>query len=249
MKCRKLTRRRSALRWLAAVLAAVVFVLAAELYCFTPEQALRKLSRGYDLGELKLLETMDGQIFNGTLRPDCKQAYVLQNQGLTCLAFGSYWWPSGWGCYLSNRKTIEHGEQPSVPVDCLMDYVELLPEGWTGSVLMKEYILGIVLDPAVETVELRLGQSNWEEDVRTFVTATTVSIPREDWHEGPYYNWFFYIFDPVELGHIMELRALDANGDPITWTNLEGELVEWYDYNWPRYYFEDGWRRLNGERP
>ena len=132
-----------------------------------------------------------------------------------------------------------------------MDYVELMPEGWTGSVLMKKYVLGIVLDPAVETVEVRVGKRVWEEDIAAVEPEMTVSVPREDWREGPYYNWFFYMFDPMEPqdASVMELRALDQNGNPITWTDLEGEQVEWYDLNWPRYYFEDGWWRLNGERP
>lgn len=247
MRRKKVTRRRAALRWLAALVALIVFVLAAELYCFTPQQAIRKMARQNDLGELVLLETMDGQLFEEEVSPKYAQAYVLQNQDLTCLAFGSFGWYSGWNCSLPNK--IEHGEQPSVPVDFLMDYVEMYPEGSSGPILLKKYVLGIVLDPAVETVELGVGEWIQTEDAASFETAMTVSISREDWRKGPYYDWFFCMLDPADGLNFVELRALDQNGAPITWTDLEGNAVEWYDHNWPEDYCEDGWWRISGERP
>lgn len=243
MKRRKVNRRCSALRWLAALAVVTAITIAAELYCFTSEQAIQKMGRYYDVGELELLETMDGQQFGDLFEPD--EVYILQNQAVTCLAFGDYHRVGGWSSYFP--KFLEHGEQPSVPVDCFMDAGEV--EAADGSVLLKNYVLGIILDPAVESVELRLGNYVWEDDVATLVTATAVSVTKKDWHEGPYYDWFFYMFDPVEPQYIIELRSLDQNGDPITWTDLEGNQIEWYDFRWPRDYYEDGWWRLNGERP
>ena len=243
MKRKKVNRRRSALRWLAALAAVTAIVIAAEPYCFTSEQALQKMGRYYDVGELELLETMDGQRFRGLFKPD--EVYILQNQAVTGLAFGNFHQVGGWSTYFP--KFLEHGEQPSVPVDCLMDFVQLGAED--GSLLLKNFILGIILDPAAESVELRLGNYVWEEDAATLVTTTTVSVPKEDWQEGPYYDWFFYMFDPVDPQNGIELRALDQNEDPITWTDLEGNQVEWYNSRWPRDYYEDGWWRLNGERP
>lgn len=83
-----------------------------------------------------------------------------------------------------------------MPVDCLMDYIEVYPEGWPGPVLQKNYVLGIVLDPAVETAELGVGEWIQTEDAASFETAMTVSIPREDWQKGPYYDWFSACLTP-----------------------------------------------------
>ena len=94
-----------------------------------------------------------------------------------------------------------------MPVDCLMDYIEVYPEGWPGPLLQKNYVLGIVLDPAVETAELGVGEWIQTEDAASFETAMTVSIPREDWQKGPYYDWFFCMLDPVDGLNFVELRA------------------------------------------
>lgn len=244
MRRRKLNRRRSALRWLAALLALVAFIWTAEVHCFTPGQALRKMARQRDLGELQLLETMNGELFEDSTLQDCEYAYILQNQGLTCLAFSTYDRLYGWGC--RSPEFMEHGEQISVPVDFLMDSVTPYTED--GSLAFKPYVLGSVLDPAVESVELRLKNSVQENDTTAWVVTETVSLSREEWGEGPHYDYFFYMFDPTEASYWLEMRALDKNGNPITWTDLEGNRVEWYDYGWYKDFYDDWWNHLNGAR-
>lgn len=244
MKQRKSNRKRSALRWLAALLAVAVLAVAAEVYTFTPGQALRRMARELDLGEMELLEVMDGEPFYGVLGLHPKQAYILQNESVSCFAFGSYQWPFGWSYYFP--EMIEHGEQASVPVDLFTDAVEL--EGEERSVLLRRYIFGLVLNPEVETVEVRIADYTWENDVVVWETKSVVSIPRDEWEDGPHYDYFFYMFEPMDAGYDTQVRALDRNGVPITWTNLDGEAVEWYGMNWPRDFYEDGWNHLNGER-
>lgn len=244
MRRRKLNRRRSALCWLAAFLALAVFVCAADLYCITPEQSLRKMADTYDLGELQLLKTVEDE----AVPYGNDRAYIIQNQGLTGLCFGGWNWRAGWGC--SFLQIMEHGTSSSVPVDFV--YVRGEEEvGWEygqANSYAKPYVLGIILNPNVETVELSLGRRVNAYDELVWEERDRVSLQREDWENGPYYSYFFYAFEPCKTGFWPEIRALDKNGMPITWTDAEGSRVEWYDSGWSDVYYEDYFNHSNGQR-
>lgn len=249
MKRRKLSRRRSALRWLAAFLTLAVFVCATGIYCVTPEQALRKLARERDWGDLQILETVDGHMFEDRYGQSIKKGYILQSNGLTCMAGTTYDWRYGWqagNVFSGFARVLEHGEQESVPVDFVHDYIEVEIRGTSSYV--RHYVLGIILDPRVETVELSNGRWGPEGDEQVWEVIEQITLPRNEWGEGPYRNYFFYMFDPVKLGNWPRLRALDKNGDPITWTNIEGEQVEWYGTDWDDAFYPDWWNHSNGQR-
>ena len=141
---------------------------------------------------------------------------------------------------------MEHGEQASVPVDFVHDQIEVEIRGTSSYV--KNYILGIILDPRVVTVELSHGRWVPEGDGQVWKPAERVTLSRDDWGDGLYYDYFFYMFDPVKLGTYPNLRALDQNGAPIIWTNLEGEQVEWYGSGWSDEFYSDWWNHSNGQR-
>lgn len=244
MKKRKLTRRGATLRWLAALLAVAVFVCVADIYCIIQKQAIGRMAQRYDLGELQLLETVkeEGIWYGGD------RAYILQNRGLSCLGFGTWSWRSGWGC--TRPRIMEHGSQPTVPVDfvCFRGEEEGFIEYGKGNFRAKPYVFAIILDPNVETVEIRLGRNveankklMWEERDR-------ITLSREDWSSGPYCDYIFCSFDPCKVGFWPEVRALDKNGNPITWTDVDGNQVEWYGSGWSDEYYEDYINHLNGQR-
>lgn len=244
MKRRKLNRRRSALRWLAAFLVLVAFVCIADLYCITPEQSLRKMADEYDLGELQLLMTAEDE----AVPYGYNRAYIVQNQGLSGLCFGGWNWRTGWVC--SFLQVMEHGSSSSVPVDFV--YIRGEEEtGWEYEKLnsyAKPYIMGIILDPNVETVEVSLGKRVDANEERVWEERDRVSLGREEWISGPYYSCFFYSFEPCKTGYWPEIRALDKNGNPITWTKLNGEPVEWYGIGWEDEFYPDYWNHSNGQR-
>lgn len=249
MKRRKLDRRRSALRWLAAFLALAVLICATGIYCVTPEQALRKLARERDWGELQILETVDGEIFDDTSGRNIKKGYILQNKGMTCMAVSTYDWRYGWqagNAFSGFTRVMEHGEQASVPVDFVQDHIEVEIKGTSSYI--RNYVLGIILDPRVETVELSHGRWVTEGDEQVWEATERVTLNREDWGDGPYRDYFFYMFDPIKLGNWPRLRALDKDGNPITWTNIEGEQVEWYGTEWTDGFYSDWWNHSNGQR-
>ena len=244
MKKRKLTRRGSALRWLAALLVVSVFVCVTDIYCITQKQAINKMAQRYDLGELQLLETVK----EDTLPYGADRAYILQNQDLTGFSCGARSWRSGWGC--TRPQVMEHGSQPTVPVDFV--YFRGEEEGFIeygkGNFRAKPYVFAIILDPNVETVEISLGRNVESNKTLVWEERDRIRLARADWSSGPYCDYIFCSFDPCKLGFWPEIRALDMDGNPITWTDVDGNQVEWYGSGWSDEYYDDYINHLNGQR-
>lgn len=249
MKRKNLTRMGAALRWLAAFMALAAFICITDIYCITPGQALRKLARERDWGQLQILETVDGQMFEDRSGWNIKKGYILQNSGLTCMVGTTYDWRYGWqagNIFSGFTRVLEHGEQASVPVDFVHDQIEVEIRGTSS--YGRHYILGIILDPRVETVELSHGRWIQEGDGQVWEVIERITLPRKDWGDGPYRDYFFYMFDPVKFGSWPRLRALDKDGNPVTWTNIDGEQVEWYGTDWDDAFYPDWWNHANGQR-
>ena len=211
------TRKGTALRRLLALGLLAAAVCLGGVYRFTPEQALTRLCGQYGLGELELV----GEL--GEERPDWLgqgPLYVLQNESHLILAGAEFsLFQGGWSA--SRRIDLARGTLAPAVFSPLTAYLGGDPQPRQACVLVQ------IDHPQAAAVELeKTGQSSG--------AVVRVRVPQEQWQQGPFGPWFFYMFEQPDREFAnVRLRVLDGEGAPILWTDDEYGTAEWYSFHWP----------------
>ena len=225
---KKTTRRRTAWKRLAALGILVVLAVSSGLWNISPERALGQLARQHGLAEAQIA----GEVtwFGGT--PGSRH-YVLQSREYLMLAQAEFKiFSGGWKahllCDLSTGTPAPAVFRTMTVKDILQS--ELLNKSRSRDWPSPDRYMGVlvqVCDPAAAAVELeKTGQSSG--------AVVRVRVPQEQWQQGPFGPWFFYMFEQPDREFAnVRLRVLDGEGAPILWTDDEYGTAEWYSFHWP----------------
>lgn len=190
-KRRMATRKRSALRWLAALCLLALFCIWTGLYGLTPQSALRQQGRDWFLEELTLVDSVKDPC--GT---EFGAGRVLAAENDGCLLLGLAWWTPwrGWQPGSSWRQ-----ERTDGAVDAMVMFYSWDFEGDFYPLV----VFGYVNDPQAARVTLR-----WADGQRRDAALRT------DGEGGRYFLETCGGDHTVALNALV-LAALDGQGEVL----------------------------------
>lgn len=162
-----LSRKRAALRWLAALCLLLAACHFLELYCLTPGRALRRLERSLLTGRTSFLASAENPISRNDLRlSGGSETVILSGYGFS--------WREGW--YTEYSFELERAHD--APFTVGLYQWALYREGQQTNALTRySYVFGCVEDPAVTELEIVFSAVRGGHDQ----TARLTSV---DWIAG-----------------------------------------------------------------
>lgn len=173
-KKKMLSRKRAALRWLAALCLLLAACHLLELYCLTPGRALRRVERSLLTGRTSFLASTEDPISRNDLRlSGGPETVILSGYGFS--------WREGWYTEYSTVVERMHDFPFSVGFYQRLLYRE---DQQTYTRTDYSYIFGCLEDPAVTELEIVFSAVRGGHD-------QTVRLTSGDWIAGENGDRFF----------------------------------------------------------
>lgn len=205
-KKRTVTRKRSALRWLAALCLLVLFCFWTGLYGLTPQSALRQQGRDWFLEELTLVDSVKNPY---ETEFGAGRVLAAENDGYLLLGLAR-WTPwRGWQPGSAWPRERTDGTVDAMFVCYSWDFEEDL---------YPCLVFGIVNDQSVDRVTLH-GPDGRQEDAEL-----------RTGRDGRRYFLEAYTGDHTLLGEVLTVTALDGQGEALEEQELlTTPLMDLYD--------------------
>lgn len=181
---RTLSRKRQALRWVAALVLLVWLSHTTGAYCLTPARVLRSLERDQLTGETEFLAQLPA--------PEPRKGTVRLSGGEHAAILATYHWNWKMGWYANLTGYVERKEDWPINAGFL--------NSWSYNDARTYYIFGSVEEPEVTTLEIYFDASDDTLD-------QTVLLTEEDWIKSDPGNRFFL----CEIKPGYRVRSLDCS--------------------------------------